>query len=154
MNRSFLNGLLPSDEYKKTRMLYFMAESLVINIIFLFIMMVLHYFMNFKMELDVILFISAAMLIGYPFFRYILSGMEHTEISTEKEYKKTLKEVILHSILSGVFFGLIMLVIKGVPHNWHDGLDFIFIPILFTGFYLLFEYLSLKSSYKKNKELE
>ncbi|MCH4985817.1 hypothetical protein AB4G91_10305 [Macrococcoides goetzii] len=154
MNKSFLNGLLPSDEYKKTRILYFMAEALVVNVVLLFVFMSLYYFVSLEIDLGIILFLSSVLLIGYPYFRYILSGMEHTEISTEKEYKRTRKEVVLHAILSGIFFGIVMLVIKGIPNNLYEGMDYIFMSILFAIFYLLFDYISLRKSYNKNKELD
>lgn len=154
MNKSFLNSLLPRDEYKKTKMLYFMAEAFVVNVVLLFTLMGLYYFVGLEIDLAVTLFLSSVLLIGYPYFRYILSGMEHTEVSTEREYKRTRREVVIHAILSGIFFGIAMLVIKGVPNNLYDGMDYIFIPILFTLFYLLFDYVSLRKSYNKNKELD
>ncbi|WP_414055632.1 hypothetical protein [Macrococcus equi] len=154
MTKSFLNALLPSDEYKKTRMLYFMAEALVINVILVFIAMTLYYFMHFNINKDLILFLCPMLLIGYPYGRYILSGMEHTEVSTEKEYRRTRKEVMVHALFSGLFFGLAMLIVRGIPHNWSEGIDFIFMPLLFTGFYILFDYVSLRKSYEKNKELD
>ncbi|MEI3599119.1 MULTISPECIES: hypothetical protein [unclassified Oceanobacillus] len=153
MIRSFLNAFLPEDEYKRTRILYFMAETTFLTIVILLVLGLLKYFLNINIDTQFILLIGPFLMMGYSYFRYIFSGIEHTEVSDKQDYIKRRRKVVKRSLLVGVIFFIIILIVKGIPGNWEDRLDLIALPILFTIFYFLFDYISLKRSYKKNKDL-
>jgi|SRR5699024_4366673 len=153
MIRSFLNVFLPEDEYKRMRILYFMAESTFLSIIILFLLGFLKYFLNFNLDAEFILLLAPPILLAYSYFRYAFSGIEHTEVSSKNDYMKKRKTMVVRSLSMGVIFFVIFLIVKGIPNNWYDGIDLIAMPIIFMLFYFLFEMISLKKSYKQNKNL-
>lgn len=153
MIRSFLNAFLPEDEYKRMRILYFMAETTLLSVIILFLLGFLKYFLNLNLDTEFILLLTPPIMLAYSYFRYVFSGIEHTEVSSKTEYMKKRRAAVVRSLSMGVIFSVIFLIVKGIPNNWYDGIDLIAMPIIFTVLYFLFEMISLKKSYKQNKSL-
>lgn len=153
MIRSFLNVFLPEDEYKRMRILYFMAETTFITIIGLLLLGLMKYFLDFNIDTEFILLLSPFIMIAYSYFRYVFSGIEYTEVTNRQDYIKRRRISVNRSFLVGVIFSIILLIVKGIPDNWNDRIDLIAMPIIFTFLYFLFELISLKRSYKKNQSL-
>lgn len=65
MFRSIMNSLLPNDEYKRFRMLFFMAEALILTVIlFLLLGIIVYFFEHLTIPAEVPLFL----IMMYLFF--------------------------------------------------------------------------------------
>jgi hypothetical protein len=93
MIRSFLSIILPEDEYKRLRVLYFMSEAAFLMGGLLLVGSALNnYWLKWNLEeveVTFILMMIPMLMAGYTYFRYIFSGIEHTEVSTKQGYKKS-----------------------------------------------------------------
>jgi len=151
--RSWLSFLLPDDEYREKRILYFFSEGSIILLIFLTGIFILNrYLPYFQIDLEFSLFLAIWIFIGYVFVRYIMSGMEHTDISTELSFKRGLKVAFVKSIGFAVMFILLYPVFIG-PSSINEWFGIIGTSIVAGLILFLSDYISLKRSYKKNKEL-
>ncbi|WP_042220486.1 hypothetical protein [Oceanobacillus manasiensis] len=153
--KSFLNYLLPDDEYKRTRILYFLGESAVILALGAFIFAALEIFLFDLGEFDIAitLFIVFGFIGTYTYMRYIFSGIEFTNVYNQKQYKKERKFRFIAAISSGFVFFIVIFLFNGKPSNTEDWFDIIGPSVFFIIFLFLFDYISLKRSYRKNKEL-
>lgn len=154
MIRSFLNIFLPKDEYKRIRILYFMAETTFITVVLLLLFGLLKYFLNLRLDPEFILLVGPFLMMAYTYVRYIFSGIEHTEISNKQDYRKKLGTVMKRSLVVGGVFCIAFIIIKGIPSNFKESMDIIVVPILVIIFSFLFDVISLKQSFEKNKELD
>lgn len=155
MVRSFLNYLLPEDEYKRIRMVYFMAEAaFLIIVILLFFSFLNHYWLNWELsEGSFITFIIPMITIIYTYIRYILSGIEHTDIANKKGYKEQRRVILKRALSFGLIFFVGSLAFYGIPSDWVEAMNIIGPAIFSIIFYYIFDFTSLKRSYKKNKDL-
>lgn len=154
MTKSFLHVLLPDDEYKRERMLYFLAETAIITIILCLCIAISNRFIFPSSDQSIIpLFLIPVFMVLYPFARYIFSGMEYAEVANEKTYKQKRKEKMSQSIVSGMIFFIIFNIIRGFPVNANEWYEIISISILYAISLFVINYISLKNSYKKNKDL-
>lgn len=153
MIRSFLNTFLPEDEYKRMRILYFMAETTFFSVIILFLLGFLKYIFNINLDTEFILVLTPPLMLAYTYFRYVFAGIEYTEVSNKNDYMKRRRVASSRSLFMGVMFSIIFFIVKGIPNNWNDGIDLIAMPIIFTVLYFIFEMISLNRSYKQNKDL-
>ncbi|MFD2627291.1 hypothetical protein [Oceanobacillus kapialis] len=153
--RSFLNYLLPDDEYKRTRILYFLGESAVILAVGALIFLGLNIYWLDVGDIDLTFTLTMVFLfiLCYTYLRYIFSGIEFTNVYNQKQYKKERKVRLIAALFSGVAFFLVTFLINGKPSNMEDWLDIIGPSVFFIIFFFLFDYISLKRSYRKNKEL-
>lgn len=152
MTKSFLNFLLPNDEYKKEQLLYFLAEAAVLAIVFSVLLAVInHYFIQAGLT-TALLLIPVFMLL-YIHFRYTFAGIEHTTIFTNNAYKKKRRSMLLQAIGSGVMFFILLTIFGGFPASSNDWYNNISVSLLFMLFLFLVNFLSLRSSYKKNKDI-
>ncbi|CAM3321374.1 hypothetical protein FITA111629_15605 [Filibacter tadaridae] len=158
MIRSFLNAFLPEDEYKRLRVLYFMSEAAFLMGGLLMLGSALNnYWLKWDMDdadVTIILMMIPMLMAGYTYFRYIFSGIEHTEVSNKKGYKKERRVAGKRALLLGIIFFIIHVIVKGIPTNYDERIDLFVLPIIFTLLYFLFDLVSLKRSAKKNDELE
>ncbi|MFJ7953057.1 hypothetical protein ACIQZG_16180 [Lysinibacillus sp. NPDC096418] len=155
--KTWLKILLPDDEYKERQMLIFLAEAAVVQVVLVLALMMISQ-LFFPMTSKLMLVICVFSIILYVGVRYIFSGIEYTEISTEKEYKKEVKLlrkksigfVVIYFVLS-IFFYLIGSV--SFFDSRESQLDF-FIFLAIAGVFLFgIQYISLRKSYMKNKDL-
>lgn len=152
--KSWISFLLPDDEYKEKKLLYFITEGTVILFLSLIFIFISSHFSLFQIDLEFALFISISIFLVYVFFRYILSGMEYTEIATATSYKKELKNILRKTCYFVLIFMLLYsILVVGVPRNVNEWVEAIVLPFIVGFFWFLFNYISLKKSYKKNKEL-
>ncbi|WP_079529662.1 hypothetical protein [Halobacillus hunanensis] len=155
MVRSFLNYLLPDDEYKRIRILYFLAEAAVIATGLLFVYSFVNlYWLQWEFPGGTFTaLLTAVGVMIYTYVRYSISGIEHTNVSNQKQYTRqgrvNLKKVLLFGLLLFVF----TLISKGVPDSWLEALDIIGPTVLAMIFMFTLDYVSLKRSYKKNREI-
>lgn len=151
--KSWLSFLLPDDEYREKKTLYFLSEGSVILLLFLIgVFIINRYIPSLQIDLEFSLFIAIWIFIGYVFLRYIISGMEYTDISTKQAYKRQLKVIIIKSCGFAIIFSLGYSVFM-LPNSINECLEMIAISII-GGLILYFiDYISLKKSYKKNREL-
>lgn len=155
MIRSFLNVVLPDDEYKRKQILYFMAEAMFLTVSILLVLGLFSYIFNsFLVDSTLLLFLSPFLMTTYVYFRYILAGMEYTEVFRESDYKKQRRQAILRSLIAGAIFTVALLIVKGIPGHIDEAVDVIMLPIFFIVFYFLFELISLKRSIRKNRDLD
>ncbi|MFC4023954.1 hypothetical protein ACFOUV_09120 [Oceanobacillus longus] len=154
MIQSFLNIFLPDDEYKRMKIVYIMAEAtfLTTGILMLFSFLNLNWF-KWSLDGSLIMFLIAAFIMCYTFMRYIFSGIEHTDVSNENDYSTRRRKSLKNSLRFGLIFFVASFVIKGVPSGWVEAMDIIGPSILVIIFHYLFDYISLKRSYKKNKDV-
>ena len=154
MVKSWLSFLLPDDEYKKQRILYFLAEASIILIVFLLISFGLNEFNpQWALGVDVVVGLGIAILIGYVTLRYTFSGIEYTDIVTKKEYVKEKKHIIFKSVSFVVIFFVITFLVTGFPTSSEGWFDFVGLLACVGIAMFLINYISLKQSYKKNKSL-
>lgn len=151
--KSWISFLLPEDEYREKKILYFLSEGAIILLIYLTAIFIINkYISYFQIDLEFSLFTGIWVFLGYVFIRYIISGMEYTDISTEQDYNKKLKVTFVKSVGFVVIFVLLYIVfmLPSSVNEWFDmiGVSFIAGLILFS-----LDYISLKKSYRKNKDL-
>ena len=93
--KSWISFLMPVDEYKEKRMLYFFAEGGILLFLSLVLMMIGNKY--FSLDLEFILLSAIILFILYVFARYIVAGIEYTEVATEMAYKKELRVILVKS---------------------------------------------------------
>lgn len=71
----------------------------------------------------------------------------------KKRYKREVRIIFRNGLIFGATFLLVLGISSGIPSNLEEILDIVGPAILGTIFYFLISYISLKRSYKKNKDL-
>ena len=148
--KTWIAYFMPEDEYKEKQMLYFFAEGATVLLLFMVSMLIINPF--FKINTGITLFIGIAIFLFYILGRYILSGMEYTEVATAGQYKKEIKSLLSRTASYIVIF-LLLHLIYSLLSNKTDWLNAIGMGITFGAVFFLFNFLSLKQSYQKNKDL-
>ncbi|MBR7554123.1 hypothetical protein ACFFJI_05085 [Allobacillus sp. GCM10007491] len=143
--KTWLSLFLPTDEYKRQKLLLFIAEGGVLLVLAQFLSLIIGPF-----ESSLVPIISIGIFVFYVTFRYIISGMEYTEVATQSDYKKERKNIVMKSLGFGVIFTGLNFLVQG------EGfliIEPIIMGLLATLFFFLFNWLSLKQSFNKNREL-
>ncbi|CAM5602555.1 hypothetical protein SAFG77S_09520 [Streptomyces afghaniensis] len=149
--RSWISFLLPNDEYKEKRILYFFSEGAIILLLILAGMLILNNYVNLDAKTSLLLPIAIFLL--YVLGRYILSGIEYADIATEDSYKKELRSIVMKTSSFVILFFLFYVIFSGFPANINEWMETI-VLIVFAGLLWFFvNYISLKRSYNKNKDL-
>ena len=149
--KSWISLFLPRDEYKEKKILYFFGEGSVLLMLYL-VFMLLGLFW-FQIDGQTIVLIGIMIFLFYVTLRYIFSGIEYTEVSTKSQYKKELKFISFRSIFALFGYALMYLLLEGIPSTTEAWIDLIVLTICFSVVWGIISYISLKSSYKKNKDL-
>lgn len=154
MKKTWIAKLLPKDEYQEQRILYFIAEAAVLLVVFLF----LYLFVNtFIIELnitgEIIGLLSFLLLVTYVTIRSISSGIEYPDVATKSRFRQEKRAKLFSSLIFGAVFLIIYIIFKGFPSSGKEIFDIVMPAVFATFFFYLFQYISLKKSYKKNKEL-
>lgn len=155
--KTWLKAYLPQDEYKERRMLTFLAEAAVIQVILVFALLMISQFLS-PMTAKLMLVICLFSIILYVGGRYIFSGIEYTDISTEKEYKKQVKLLRVQSIGFTVMYVILVVLFSlvGIIPFFDSGenpFEFIIISVIAGVFLFGTQFISLRKSYMKNKDL-
>lgn len=149
--KSWISFLLPDDEYKHKKVLYFYSEGAIILFLSLIAVFIGNYYFN--MDTEISLLISIAIFPLYVTTRYIISGIEYTDVATAKAYRKELKVIFVRLIGFIVIFIILFMIVDGIPNGFDEWLNFVGL-LLSVGFVsFITSFVSLKRSYKKNKDL-
>lgn len=153
MEKTWIRFLLPDDEYKRRNMLVYFAEAAILQLVAVVALIVISRFEFIPLDSGIVLIGMLFGTIAYIWIRYILSGMEFAEIMTEKAYRRERKVIVIKS----TSFLLIMCVSMSSFYAFGtmsvpliEGLIVSFIAVLLL---FLTNYVSLKRSYQKNREL-
>lgn len=149
--KSWISVLLPDDEYKEKKMLQFLSEGAIL--LFLSLLATLVFSRFTSLDTETVLFLHAALFVVYVLGRYIVSGIEFTNIATEQEYRKELKLIVIKSAGFTVMFNVIFPFISGWPAGAGEWLSILGVSSLAGLMMFFINYISLKRSYGKNKEL-
>lgn len=144
--KSWITLLLPKDEYQRDKMLHFYGEAAILTFLSLFGLLLYNYY--FGITTRNTLLILMVIFLAYILVRYILSGMEFTDVTTLKRYKKKLKEIRMHT---ATFFILMIIYYFIIGFDSLHG-GWFFVLSLGASIFIV-RFVSLKRSYKKNREL-
>ncbi|MCP3026423.1 hypothetical protein [Halobacillus sp. A5] len=154
MEKSWLSKVLPNDEYKEKRILYFIAESAVILAILLLIFALINnYSLYGNSTTGTTALLSLGFLIAYPLIRHTLSGIGYTEVTNEKRYHKEIKAIFNRSLTTLVLILITHTLMAGIPSNVTEIFDLIGPAFFISLVVFMISYISLKKSFKKNREL-
>jgi len=153
MEKSWISFFLPKDEYKRMKILQFIAESFFLFVIVLIFVVFLNRFIKvFDDEIGFSFLIVLMSVISYIFVRYIFSGIEYVTVFDKNDYKKELKKMFR----SGFKFAFIFLVLSSlfkffnvINFDWYDVFALTIIVLILI---ILMNYISLHFSFKKNNE--
>lgn len=149
--KTWISFLLPADEYKEKRFLYFISEGAIIQILSLITMLVFNEYLN--LSVNIVLLLSIAIFLFYVSLRYVLSGIEYTDITTETAYKKEVKVILSRTSVFIIIYMLSYIFLIGVPKGSNEWFDFWGLLLGISIVMFLSSFISLKRSYEKNKEL-
>lgn len=154
MVKSWLSILLPNDEYKKQRILYFLAEASIVLVVFLLILFGLNEVKPlWGLGVDVIVGFGIMIFLGYVTLRYTFSGIEYTDIGTEKAYVKEKNLIFFKSVNFVVIFFVLTVLFTGFPISGDEWFGIVGL-LVFVGISMFsINFISLNQSYKKNKSL-
>src|SRR5699024_3785858 len=130
------------------------AEAAIIlgGLLFLYLM-VTSFITTIDISGDIIALISFGFLLTYIVLRYSFTGIEYPEVATEKRYQKEKRSKIYFSIYFWIVFGIINTISNSIPANLEEILDIVGPATIAAVFFFVLNYLSLKKSYRKNKDL-
>lgn len=146
MMKSWISFLLPEDEYKEKKMLYFLSEGAIILLLSILVMAIFNKYAN--LSAGAVILLSIAIFLLYVLGRYIISGMEYTEVATDKSYKKEKRNIRIQAYFFFTAFLLLNIITSGRP-EWVEIIGIVFTATIFW----FINFVSLKRSYKKNREL-
>ncbi|SDJ15076.1 hypothetical protein [Salimicrobium halophilum] len=149
--KSWMSFLLSNDEYKRLKMLHFYAEGGVL----LFIAMLVLFLTNdyFGLGPDVIVLLGMMVFIFYVSTRYMFAGIEYPDMTSEKSYRKEVRVTLMRSVtFLGIFSGFYLLLVD-IPTTAEAWIDLAGIAIITSVVMFVSTFISLKRSYKKNREL-
>ncbi|KIO65993.1 hypothetical protein B4064_2398 [Caldibacillus thermoamylovorans] len=149
--KSWISFLLPNDEYKEKKMLYFFSEGAIILFLSLIVMIICNKYFN--LDVETVLLAAIAIFLFYVSGRYIVSGIEYADITTESAYRKELRVIFIRTIGFVVIFMICYLIFTDFPKNLDEWFEILSLLIGVSVIWFLSSYISLKRSYKKNKEL-
>ncbi|MGY0694654.1 hypothetical protein ACW2QC_18045 [Virgibacillus sp. FSP13] len=145
--KSWISFLLPNDEYKEKMMLYFYCEGALLLLLSLIAMIIYNNY--FDITVVNALLLSLAIFLFYVSIRYVVSGIEYTDVTTTKAYKKELKIIAVR--IAVFFISLILgyLIFAG-PEKWFE---ILWLTLSVSLSWFVASFTSLKRSYNKNKDL-
>ncbi|WP_449537753.1 hypothetical protein [Ferdinandcohnia sp. Marseille-Q9671] len=149
--KSWITFLLPTDEYKEKRILYFFSEGAIILLLSLVLLVIGNRFLN--IDVETALLVATGFFLFYVLGRYIISGIEYTEVATKDSYKKETKQIFGKTFRFAGIFLLLFFLFDGLPRDKNQWIDHIGIVATASLLWFFISYLSLRRSYKKNKEL-
>jgi hypothetical protein len=151
MKNSWLSLFLPEDEYKEKRILYFLGESAILGLCVSLLFLIVSYIYPLRL-IEMNMFVSFVVVgqVIYIFLRYIFSGMEYTDTFSNKDYKREMKKIFFQSLTFTLVFFVLYVLISGLPQEQPQWRDVIGFPILSGFLMFLINFISLKSSYRKN----
>ncbi|QXE01628.1 hypothetical protein [Terribacillus sp. DMT04] len=153
MEKTWIRFLLPDDEYKRRNIMSYFAEAAILQLGVLVIMLILARTGLISMEGELVLLLLLFGSAAYIGIRYILSGMEYTDIMTEKAFQKERKRIVVKSITFFLFFVGAYFLINLSETISTSPIDILGLGITTAVILFITDYASLRRSYQKNKEL-
>jgi uncharacterized membrane protein YkvI len=151
MKNSWLSLFLPEDEYKEKRILYFLGEVAILGLCVSLLFLMASYIYPLRL-IEMNMFFSFVIVgqVIYIFLRYIFSGMEYTDTFSSKDYKREMKKIFFQSLTFTLVFFVLYVLISGLPQKQPEWRGVIGLPIISGFLMFLINFISLKSSYRKN----
>ncbi|WP_404406223.1 hypothetical protein [Jeotgalibacillus malaysiensis] len=149
--KTWIHFLLPDDEYKEKKIMAFLAEGAIILLLSLIGMTFLNQFLN--LDAETVLLISIGVFVLYVSGRYITSGIEYTEVASKEAYRKERKLLLIRTFSFVTIFIAFYIPLVHFPNNTAEWFEIIGLLTTAGLFMFLSSYISLKRSYRKNKEL-
>lgn len=154
MEKTWITNLLSKDEYREKRFLYFVAESVFILGILLFLYLIIDsLFIDLNVPGNMMALLSLGFLSIYILLRSTLTGIEYPEVATERRYKEEKRSKVYGAIRFWIIFIIVYGIFKGVPSNLQEAFSIVGVATLAAIFLFILNYFSLKKSYSKNKHL-
>ncbi|GGE71867.1 hypothetical protein [Priestia taiwanensis] len=144
---SWITKFLSNDEYKQKQLLAFIAEGAIIQLVGSFLIFALHLYYG----IDILfMFAMPVIFLFYVFGRYLLSGIEYTDLFTEEDYKKKRNRFFFIELpgYTITLFVLQLILIQDRPL-----IDIIGVTITSNTLLIVVRLVSLRRSYKKNRNL-
>jgi hypothetical protein len=151
--KSFFLSRISNDEYVDKKKLQFRLEALYIIIILLAINVLIGVLTGDYSE-HVIL--SAGILfffVIYTLLRSIFTGLEYPEVAGKRAYKTKRHEVLVYAGVAGIIFLVINIGDKLFFNTDKSWVDIIVISIIFIMVFFVLNYISVRMSYQKNKDI-
>jgi len=151
--KTWISKFLPKDEYKEKYFLYIITESALLFISLLTFLFLLSFNENFNRSYSIGFFslFSLGFFCLYFLLRYIFTGMEYTEIATENDYRKEKRAILMKNMSILIVLIIAYALLSGIPSNLNELIYLVLPPFFITLIMYLFNFVSLKSSYNKNK---
>ncbi|NBJ69297.1 MULTISPECIES: hypothetical protein [Clostridia] len=153
MKHSFLHVFLPKDEYKRMRVVGFLAEAAVMVAVMLILTVFISSWFDWSLDSMVLAFAAFGFIVIYTYLRYILSGIEFTDVVSKDNYFKTKIKIRKRATKFGAIFFIVLLLTRGIPNSWSVFFEILGLSVFAFILMLIFDRLSLKKSYEKNKDL-
>lgn len=154
MEKSWVTFLLPKDEYKKTRILYFIVESFFLFIAVLVLTVFFNHFIGIiSKDIALVLLIALMSVSGYVLIRYIFSGIEYVNVFDKTDYRKALKKMFFNGFKFAIIFVFVSSFLKVLDMINFDWFDIVGVTFLVFIVVIIMNYISLRFSFKKNMEL-
>lgn len=148
--KTWIRFMLPSDEYKQQKIIYMMAEGFLLTLISTVLVLCLNLITAIDLTFAAIIIIGMALV--YVTVRYSLSGIEYTNVASKKAFQVERKTILKQSLMFAGIFTVLTAIITAVNHTF-AWIDLLALFILTFSFMYMLMYLSLKRSFKKNKEV-
>ena len=146
--------LKSGDEYVEKKMNQFFNESgMLLAFLLLLDVIVRGIILDREPSEYVVSGIGFGLYACWIIFRYLFSGLEYPDIASKQTYRKKRKEMMAVSITSGFIFLFLTIAFTGIPGHAKEWLDLVMMVFLFVLFYFLINVISLRMSFKKNKDL-
>lgn len=149
--RSWIKDLLPNDEYKKQKLLNFLAEGLVISIFISVVFILTQTIFSLNMDASIALFIPVVVSITYVLIGYVGSGTEFANVATSADFQSERRKIVGSSITFGFIFSLLSILVTGLPKTIGDFLTLAGLGVIAFILMFLLNMFSLHRSYKKIK---
>lgn len=144
-NNMNIFNLLAQDEYRQQRTSRFIVEGALFQLILSFIMIALY--LNTEIKPLILLAIPVFFFLIYIVLRYIISGIEYSEVFSKDEYMQMKKRNIFRSIGFATVFAVMMILVKS------SIFESIAVAFIAGVLWLIMDTISLSKSYRKNQEL-
>lgn len=151
--KSFFQSQVSNDEYIDKKKLQFRLEALYIIIALLAINVLIgiitgNYPGHVLLSAGILFF-----FVMYTLLRSIFTGLEYPEVAGKGTYKTKRHEVLVYAGVAGIIFLAVSIGDKLFVHTDKSWVDIIAISIIFLVLYSILNYISVKKSFQKNKDI-
>lgn len=151
--KSFFQSQVSNDEYVDKKKLQFRLEALYIIIALLAInglvgILTGNFSGHVLLSIGIVVFFCTYLLLRFTF-----NGLDHPDVASKNMYKTKRREVLVYTVISAVIFFMINLGYKLFFKSHSSWIDIIGVSIIFLVIFGIWNYISVKKSYRKNKEI-